>query len=126
MTVRREKEAALIAAFRRIVAGEAQRTEARLTIENVALEAGVSRATAYRCQALAAAIGLHNRAGQGTAPEVEVASERRRSGERELRLAIHQLLSRVTYLEALLAERDKVIAGQRKQLMMQGNARAII
>jgi hypothetical protein len=54
MTVNATTNAALQAAMERLLSGKPQRTDGRLTISNLATEAGVSRATANRATVMLA------------------------------------------------------------------------
>lgn len=99
-------------------------TNGRLTIANVALEAGCSRATAYRCIELT---NLLSRSGSSTilAETSRAAAEkerlvRKRSTERELRAIIKQLLNRIVLMEA----REKQLLDTVSKLGASGHANA--
>ena len=109
--VSKQVEVALLSALQRIRSGQPLRGTLALDRANIAIEAGVSRASAYRCEALADALG------GGSDSVGNVAGKKPKSSERELRHALKQLLNRIVYLECLLQERDQIINAQRRQLM---------
>lgn len=80
-------EQALRAAMNRLLAGSAVRSDGRLTVVNLAIEAGVSRATANRAAAVLAEFrrATGERRGRGQPEEVA------RLGEAEERLNAHVL-----------------------------------
>lgn len=111
-----EADKALLAAFRRIASNASKSGVQSLTIENVALEAGYSRATAYRSTALRAIFETHfpersKRLSHEMVPadaEHEAEKEQARaSRETELRLAVRQLSCRCVLLNSLL-EKEKM------------------
>lgn len=108
-------ETALLEAFHRIANGTAKSGFEHLTKENVGLEAGYSRATAFRSQALSKAFNElwpkpqadAGRAHVNGALEQEAErQEARASREAELRLAVRQLSCRCVLLNSLL-EKEK-------------------
>jgi hypothetical protein len=106
---------ALLAAHDRLRNGQATITDGKVSVVNVAREAGVSRATAYRCIEL---LSLFERVPKAGVDESKAA--RSQSGDRELRAAVRQLLSRIIVLEALLETRDSEIARLRALLKPNG------
>lgn len=93
----------LSAALARLLAGEAILTDGRLTIANLAREAGVGRATVYRANAIAAE--LRRAMADRRAPP----PEKPRSGDREeqVRRANEHILAQHVQLRALLSSDGK-------------------
>lgn len=89
---------ALLAAHERLSAGQASVTDGRVSIANVAREAGASRATAYRCVELVEMFD--------TAAKPARSKSSTSSNQRDLRDAIERLLNRITLLEAMLQAKD--------------------
>lgn len=105
---------ALLDAHDRLCKGYGTATVGKPTITNVAREAGVSRATAYRCPELLALLGKKL---QPTKPSQKVAI----SGSADLRSAIDSLLNRIIILEAALADKDLQIQRLRSALHQFGS-----
>jgi len=85
--VSRANETALHEAMERLLAGRAVRTDSRLTIANLAREAGVSRATANRAAAVLTAYRAAVAALKGRGPEPAGGREKR--GEERRAAHIH-------------------------------------
>jgi hypothetical protein len=94
---------ALLDAYNRLRDGKG-----KLSITNVAREAGVSRATAYRCSKLLALFD--------EAPKPPKAKPQSTSGKAELRNVINQLLNRIIMLEAALEAKDAELRQLRSML----------
>lgn len=99
-SVSHSTEEALRAAMNRLLTGSAVRSDGRLTVTNLAIEAGVSRATANRASAVLAAFrrAAVERRGRGQPEEVT------RLGEVEERLNAH-VLAQHTQARALYQRR---------------------
>lgn len=111
----------LLAAMNRIITNQAATGVTRLSVENVAHEAGVSRATAYRCEDLRSALRTtlhgtfqdkHTATSRSNSEKLERDANKnshKASTERELRRAITSLLNRILLLEGeLRSERAKI------------------
>ena len=99
---------ALLDAYNRLRDGKGTATNGKLSITNVAREAGVSRATAYRCSKLLALFD--------EAPKPPKAKPQSTSGKAELRNVINQLLNRIIMLEAALEAKDAELRQLRSML----------
>jgi hypothetical protein len=96
---------ALLTAFGRLRSGQHSGvTNGRLTMANVALEAGRSRASAYRCSPLVSLFAQHDWAAPAKpkprSATIEEKHARKESRERELRLVINQLLHRILAMQS--------------------------
>jgi hypothetical protein len=111
---RHDSRTALFAALSRIQAGQPKRSEGQLTAAGLAAEAGVGRATLYRCpdvlKALQA-VKAGRAALQDTLPPPPIPL---RSSERELREAISKLANRILLLETVIKDRDTELAKFRR------------
>ena len=99
---------ALLDAYNRLRDGKGTATNGKLSITNVAREAGVSRATAYRCSKRLALFD--------EAPKPPKAKPQSTSGKAELRNVINQLLNRIIMLEAALEAKDAELRQLRSML----------
>lgn len=104
-----------LAALDRIKKGKPTRSSGELTASALAEEAGIGRATLYRCpealQALEEAkLGRSTGARAPAPPAVPVASS-----ERELREAVQKLASRIHLLGTIIRSKDAEIERLRKQ-----------
>ncbi|GLT02850.1 hypothetical protein GCM10007897_42750 [Sphingobium jiangsuense] len=108
--------AALLSAYQRLSAGTADITNGKVSVANVALEAGVSRATAYRCPELLAMFASSPKPARRKAVEV--------SNQRELREVIERLLNRIIVLEAMLKAKNGEIDKLRSMLPGLANVRS--
>jgi hypothetical protein len=100
---------ALLDAHDRLCKGCGTATSGKPTITNVAREAGVSRATAYRCPEL---LALLSKKIEPTKPSSKNVS----SGSAGLRSTIDSLLNRIVILEAALTDKDLQIQRLRSVL----------
>ncbi|WP_156448212.1 hypothetical protein [Sphingobium sp. CCH11-B1] len=105
---RSRSSAALLDAYDRLRKGKGGVTDGRLNVTNVAREAGVSRATAYRCAELLALFDEH--------PKPTKAKPKAMSGNAELRDVVNRLLNRIIMLEAALEAKDAEIRQLRSML----------
>ncbi len=107
-------ETALRAAMARLLAGQAATTDGRLTVTNLAAEAGVSRATANRATVLLEEFQAAVRALRGTAP-----CPPREAGATELQVAreaTHVLAQQVQALALWTQEQQRHIAALEAKL----------
>lgn len=100
--------AALIDAYVRLRDGKGTATDGELTVTSVAREAGVSRATAYRCAEL---LAMFDRYPTPAKPKPKMVS-----GSAELRATVGRLLNRIVILEAILTDRENQIRHLRSTL----------
>lgn len=109
-------EQALRAAMQRLLSGSAVRTDGRLTIVNLAIEAGVSRATANR--AIAVLAEFRSAAAGRRAREVraEVAVARAKEESRNAHILAHHIQARALHKrqEEERASRADVLPFRRK------------
>jgi hypothetical protein len=101
---------ALLGAYDRLRTGKATLTDGKVSVTNVAREAGFSRATAYRCAEL---LVKFEHAPETSTQKAKAPAQ---SSNRDLRTAVQQLLSRIILLEGLLNDRDREIARLRALL----------
>jgi hypothetical protein len=107
----------LIQAYNRLVTGSSasHHTDGKVTFANVAIEAGVSRATAYRSAELRTLFNPKATKSADVAPSserTEEEAEKRRTTERGLRSIIRKLLSRLVAMQA----RERHLLQRIKQL----------
>ena len=100
-SIKSRSTAALIDAYVRLRDGKGTASAGKLTVTNVAREAGVSRATAYRCSELLAMFDGHPTPAK---PKPKIVS-----GSAELRVTIDRLLNRIVILDAILKDRENQI-----------------
>lgn len=105
---RSKSTVALLDAYDRLREGKGSATDGKLSVTNVAREAAVGRATAYRCPELLARFGEHPRPAKAKPKTV--------SGNAELRDAVNRLLNRIVMLEAALEGKDAEIRQLRSML----------
>lgn len=126
----KNSDIALLAALDRIREGKSVSGVQELTVENVALEAGVGRATGYRCEALKRALGLRVKSVSPTPPSSDLEradyfdrgdpavlneEENQPSSAFKLRKAIRMLANRCMLYDRLLAiseEKNKKLLNQ--------------
>lgn len=112
---REATRSALLGALERIVRGQPKRSNGELTAAALAEEAGVGRASLYRCRdilkALEAAKLGRSAMARLPAPPIPI-----KSSERELRDAVTKLANRILLLETILIERDREIGRLRAQV----------
>ncbi len=114
ISVSASTEIALRAAMARLLAGQAATTDGRLTVTNLAAEAGVSRATANRATVLLKEFQAAVRALRGTAP-----CPPREAGATELQVAreaTHVLAQQVQALAIWTREQQRHIAALEAKL----------
>jgi hypothetical protein len=99
---------ALLDAYYRLRDGKGTATNGKLSVSNVAREAAVSRATAYRCSELLAFFD--------EVPKPKKARPKIPSGNAELRDVVNRLLNRIVMLEATLEAKDSEIRQLRSML----------
>lgn len=131
-------KAALFAARDRLLAGKATKSDGRLTIANLAAEAGVSRATVYRAPNLArsfqATATSRNRRSQAkparriAALEAELAAAHAREAEelRDLRALNNILAQQVQALTLKTIEQQRHIAGLQSELSRTGRGGTVV
>jgi hypothetical protein len=90
-------------------------TDGKVSVMNVAREAGFSRATAYRCAEIRAKFDRVRKSG-AVKPKASAQSD-----NRDLRTAVQQLLSRIIVLDAVLKERDSEIV--RLRVLLKSSVR---
>ncbi|WP_371422404.1 hypothetical protein [Tardiphaga sp.] len=129
-----KSEEALRAAMARLLTGRPQRTDGKLTVANLAREAGVSRATANRATAVLAAFhAAEPRFKAGTAvslkariKELEAELRAVRGGEIALvRADNHTLAQQIQAQALLLAARDRIIDGLKSELVRTGGSNIV-
>ena len=116
---------ALMAALRRLEAGTAKRTDGRMTVSNLAQEAGVGRASVYRCPDVLSAwegatrphAPLPERTGDAALDEAQAGAPAIRSSEAQLRDAVKKLASRIYLMDRALAERDSELRRLRARVL---------
>lgn len=127
-------ETALRQAMERLLAGRPTLTDGRLTVTNLAREAGLSRASAYRAAAIVQAFRDHIRqpAARDMTPtarqdriaalEAERAALQRqaRDDQRALRATVHAMAQRIQALTLLVQEQERRIAGLHDELSRSG------
>jgi predicted RNase H-like nuclease (RuvC/YqgF family) len=121
-------EAALRNAMDRLIAGRPVKTDGRLTIANLAAEAGISRATVYRAPAIVhafeAAATARGRRSQtrgaktiaALKAELTTLQGRERAELRELRAMNHVMAQRIQALTLLTVEQKRQIAALHEEL----------
>lgn len=105
---RSKSTVALLDAYDRLREGKGNAADGKLSVTNVAREAAVSRATAYRCPELLALFDEHSRPAK--------AKQKTVSGNAELRDVVNRLLNRIVMLEAALEGKDAEIRQLRSML----------
>jgi hypothetical protein len=132
-------EAALRSAMHRLLTGKPQRTDGRLTVAGMAIEADISRATANRATAILDEfrMAVANREGKRFSPRVlkgqigelkakVIALKRRETDEiRQLRASAHTLAQHVQALTLHIAEQNRVIAELHEQLAHVDRAKVV-
>ncbi|WP_136661849.1 hypothetical protein [Nitratireductor sp. XY-223] len=127
-------EQALKQAMERLLAGRADRTDGRLTIANLAREAGVSRATAYRCSDIVEAFRCEVKARNGRKPgtaahrskitalgaELDSLRASARKERRAHETTINAMAQRIQALTLLTAEQERQIADLHEALFQSG------
>ncbi len=106
-------------AMARLVAGRPRVTDGRLTVGNLAREAGVGRSTANRAvDVLDAFRGSANRAQRQRTPEIEATASRSRDAAEiaTLKAAVNQLAQQVQRLALHGAEQRQMIGALRDAL----------
>lgn len=129
MTVNTNTTAALQTAMKRLLSGKPHRTDGRLTISNLAIEAGVSRATANRATALLAEFrnGVEHLKGRRFSPralkgrisdlECQLSGLRQRETAemKELRMATKIMAQHIQILTLQLANSNRLIEKLQQQ-----------
>lgn len=104
-------EATLRAAMARLLAGRPARTDGRLTVANLAREAGVGRATANRAteilDAFRVAVIAKRRASDTAAAKAEPSDA---AQVQELRVTVRTMAQQIQALALRVAAQDRVIA----------------
>jgi hypothetical protein len=106
-------------AMARLVAGRPRVTDGRLTVANLAREAGVGRSTANRAvDVLDALRGSANRASRLRAPEIAAAANRSRDAAEiaSLKATVNQLAQQVQRLALHNGEQHQMIGALRDAL----------
>jgi hypothetical protein len=106
MPVKESTKNALIAALNRLENGNAEFTDGKLTISNLAIEANVGRASVYRCESVlsdfnklvARPVEVMSTDQSSLEQEVQHPPIQQTSKEKELRQIIKQLANRINLL----------------------------
>lgn len=125
MSVKDSTKLALLAALKRLRDGKGKHTNGKLTIVNLATEAGVGRASVYRCEDIIAEFNrlptgnnrLRNTKEAQRENHTPSPKPNQTSREKELRQAVKQMANRITLLVGILNERNAEIAILKEQLM---------
>ena len=134
MTTKTKTDTALRAAMTRLLAGQPLRTDGRLTVSNLAREAGVGRASANRATGIlnefrvAIARQQHRRFGPAGSRarirdlEAELATQRARHFEEDkaLRATTHRMAQHIQALALHAVAQDREIARLRDELKRHG------
>lgn len=110
-------ERALRAALHRLVSGNPTRTDGRLTIANLAREAGLGRATANRAGDVAADL---RSAAAGSVRERRSPPRLEKTGEEQTRRALEDLLAQHAQARALLRREEERRVGRVVSLRQVG------
>lgn len=127
-------ETALRQAMERLLAGRPTLTDGRLTVANLAREAGLSRASVYRAAAILEAFRerVRERSAHDLTPaarrdriaalEAELAAlqTQARDEQRALRARVHAMAQRIQALTLLAQEQERRIAGLHDELSRSG------
>jgi len=130
-------ETALREAMKRLLAGCPVKTDGRLTVANLAAEAGYSRATVYRApnilwafEAATKTRGRHSQTNAAKTTEalktkIAALQSHEREELRELRTTTHVMAQHIQALTLAITERDRQIAALHDELSRTGERKVV-